>query len=74
MKRDERLSRALEEYALKERTVLSRRSRGEPRFAGLDGIVADPQSASGKAKKARSYGTRIIAEAVVWQLIGVPVH
>jgi len=36
-------------------------------------VVADPQSASGKAKKARSYGTRIIAEAVFWQLIGVPV-
>ncbi len=36
-------------------------------------VVADPQSASGKAKKARSYGTRIIAEAVFWQLIGIPV-
>lgn len=36
-------------------------------------VVADPQSASGKAKKARSYGTRIIAEAVFWQVIGIPV-
>lgn len=36
-------------------------------------VVADPQSASGKAKKARSYGTRLIGEAVFWQLIGVPV-
>ena len=33
-------------------------------------IVADPQSASGKAQKARSYGTRIIAEAVFWRSIG----
>lgn len=36
-------------------------------------VVADPQSASGKAKKARSYGTRLVAEAVFWQLIGVRV-
>lgn len=36
-------------------------------------VVADPQSASGKARKARTYGSRIVAEAVFWQLIGVAV-
>jgi DNA polymerase III subunit epsilon len=34
-------------------------------------VVADPDSLSGKAKKARDYGTRIIAEAVFWNLMGV---
>ncbi|GAA3590764.1 exonuclease domain-containing protein [Kribbella ginsengisoli] len=34
-------------------------------------IVADPNSLSGKAKKARSYGTRIMAEAAFWQEIGL---
>ena len=33
-------------------------------------VVADPLSASGKAKKARAYGTRIVAEAVFWHSIG----
>ncbi len=36
-------------------------------------IVADPDSLSGKAQKARRYGTRIMAEAVFWQTIGVHV-
>jgi NAD-dependent DNA ligase len=36
-------------------------------------VVADPCSQSGKAKKARQYGTRIIAEAVFWKMIGVAV-
>lgn len=36
-------------------------------------VVADPNSMSGKAKKARSYGTRIIAEQVFWSMIGVRV-
>jgi len=34
-------------------------------------VVADPDSQSGKAKKARSYGTRVIAEAVFWSSIAV---
>jgi len=34
-------------------------------------VVADPLSQSGKAKKARSLGTRILAEAAFWQLLGV---
>lgn len=34
-------------------------------------VVADPQSQSGKARKARDYGTRILAEAAFWQMIGV---
>jgi len=33
-------------------------------------VVADPLSESGKAKKARAYGTRIVAEAVFWHSIG----
>jgi DNA polymerase-3 subunit epsilon len=34
-------------------------------------VMADPYSQSGKAKKARQYGTRVMAEAVFWQAIGV---
>ncbi|MGH3118282.1 MAG: exonuclease domain-containing protein [Gaiellales bacterium] len=37
-------------------------------------VVADPETRSGKAKKAREYGTRIIAEAAFWQMIGVEVR
>jgi DNA polymerase-3 subunit epsilon len=36
-------------------------------------VVADPDSMSGKARKARDYGTRIIAERSFWQSIGAPV-
>jgi len=36
-------------------------------------VVADPNTQSGKAKKARAYGTRIVAEPVFWQMIGVGV-
>jgi len=36
-------------------------------------VVADPDSLSGKAKKARKYGTRIIAERSFWQKLGLPV-
>lgn len=34
-------------------------------------VVADPHSLSGKARKAREYGTRIIAETAFWPMIGV---
>jgi DNA polymerase-3 subunit epsilon len=34
-------------------------------------VVADPDSMSSKAKKARAYGVRVIAEAVFWKMIGV---
>lgn len=37
-------------------------------------VVADPDSMSGKAKKARTYGTRIIAEPVFWQMMGIQVE
>ena len=37
-------------------------------------VVADPDTLSGKAKKARDYGTRVIAEASFWPLIGVDVE
>ncbi len=36
-------------------------------------VVADPNTQSGKAKKARDYGVRILPEAVFWQLTGIPV-
>lgn len=36
-------------------------------------IVADPHTLSGKAKKARDYGTRIMAEMAFWKAIGVAV-
>ena len=34
-------------------------------------VVADPNTQSGKAKKARQYGTRILADAVFWRMIGI---
>lgn len=36
-------------------------------------VVEDPDTQSGKAKKARSYGTRVIAEQVFWSTISAPV-
>lgn len=36
-------------------------------------IVADPATQSGKAKKARDYGIRILADAVFWRLAGIAV-
>jgi DNA polymerase-3 subunit epsilon len=36
-------------------------------------VVADPESLSGKARKARDYGTRILVERSFWQDIGVAV-
>jgi DNA polymerase-3 subunit epsilon len=36
-------------------------------------VVADPDSLSGKARKAREYGVRIVAEAAFWSMIGVEV-
>jgi len=37
-------------------------------------VAADPDSNSGKAKKAREYGIRIITEATFWQMMGVQVE
>ena len=37
-------------------------------------VVADPDSVSGKALKAREYGVRIIAEAAFWPMLGVEVN
>jgi DNA polymerase III subunit epsilon len=34
-------------------------------------VVADPSSLSGKAKKARQYGTRIMADFVFWRKLGL---
>lgn len=37
-------------------------------------VVADADSQSGKAKKARDFGTRIVAESAFWQMLGVQVE
>ena len=36
-------------------------------------VVADPHTQSGKAKKAREYGIRILSDAVFWKMVGVSV-
>jgi len=36
-------------------------------------VCADPLSQSGKAKKAREHGIRVVAEVAFWQMIGVSV-
>ena len=36
-------------------------------------VVADPDSLSGKAKKARKYGIRIVHEPVFWRMLGLEV-
>lgn len=36
-------------------------------------VVADPNTQSGKAKKARQYGTRIIHEPVFWRALGIAI-
>jgi DNA polymerase-3 subunit epsilon len=36
-------------------------------------VTADPLSLSGKASKAREHGVRIVAEAVFWRTLGIPV-
>jgi DNA polymerase-3 subunit epsilon len=36
-------------------------------------VTADPLSLSGKASKARAYGVRIMAEALFWRTLGIPV-
>jgi len=37
-------------------------------------VVADPDTQSGKAKKAREYGTRIMAEVAFWRAVGLSVE
>lgn len=37
-------------------------------------VLADPHSQSGKAKKARGFGVRLIAESAFWPMIGVDVQ
>jgi DNA polymerase-3 subunit epsilon len=37
-------------------------------------VTPDPDSMSGKAKKAREYGVRIVAEPVFWRMVGVEVE
>jgi DNA polymerase-3 subunit epsilon len=37
-------------------------------------VMADPDTQSGKARKAHAYGTRLIAEAVFWSALGLRVE
>ena len=37
-------------------------------------VVADPDTQSIKARKAREYGVRIMAEAAFWRALGLPVE
>ena len=37
-------------------------------------VVADPDTQSGKAKKARQYGVRIMAEVAFWRALGLPME
>lgn len=37
-------------------------------------VVADPETTSGKARKAREYGTRIMAETEFWRKLGIQVY
>jgi ATP-dependent Lhr-like helicase len=37
-------------------------------------VLADPDSTSEKARKARRYGTRLIAETAFWEMVGVEVN
>lgn len=37
-------------------------------------VVADPDTQSGKARKAREYGIRIMAEPAFWKALGVPIE
>jgi ATP-dependent helicase Lhr and Lhr-like helicase len=37
-------------------------------------VLTDPHSTSGKARKAREYGTRLIAETAFWAMIGIEVR
>jgi len=36
-------------------------------------VVADPNTQSGKAKKARDYGIRVLSDTVFWRMAGVPI-
>jgi DNA polymerase-3 subunit epsilon len=36
-------------------------------------VLADPESESGKSRKAREYGTRLLATSTFWGMIGVSV-
>jgi DNA polymerase-3 subunit epsilon len=37
-------------------------------------VVADPDTQSGKAKRARQYGIRIVHERVFWRSLGLEVE
>lgn len=68
--RGERISRAMAEKLASKAGMTVANSVTK----GLDIlVVADPDTMSGKAKKARAYETRILADAVFWPMIDVKV-
>lgn len=68
---DKRASRSLAQRLAQEKGMIVKKNV----IKKLDYLVAvDPDSMSGKAKKAREYGIRIIAEHVFWRMLGVDVE
>jgi ATP-dependent Lhr-like helicase len=67
----ERLTRSLA-WALAESAGLTIAPRLTKKVDLL--VLADPDSTSEKARKAREYGTRLIAETAFWEMIGVEVN
>lgn len=66
-----RASRSLAQQLSQEKGMIIKKNV----IKNLDYLVtADPDSMSGKAKKAREYGIRIIAEHVFWRMLGVDVE
>jgi len=64
----EPLSRTIQERAAETSGMIPKKSVTKK----LDFLVAsDAHSMSGKAKKARLYGIRILAESVFWQMVGI---
>jgi len=67
----ERASRSFAEKKAHEKGMILKKGVSKK----LDMLVtADPESMSGKAKKARQLGVRVIAEPVFWRMIGMEIE
>lgn len=65
------ISRSLAQHVAQEHGMIVRNGVTKD----LDILVTrDPDSLSGKAVKARKYGTRIVSESVFWQMLGLDVE
>jgi DNA polymerase-3 subunit epsilon len=64
-------SRALAQKLAEEKGMIVK--KGVTKVLGFL-VAADPDSMSGKAKKASEYGVRIIAEPVFWRMMGVEIE